>query len=280
MELHTMGPENYTIFDIEEVSRCFTGWSIQDNPLDPNFGGFLFRPEVHDSGEKTVLGITIPAGGGVQDGQDVLDILTSHATYAPITAQFLGRKLALQFWGYDPPQGLVNDIAAAYLNTNGDIKAMVRAALQESWIASATPKLKRPFHLAASAMRKRPSRIINMYPVRNQLLTMGNHPYFWVPPDGYPDDADFWGEFIMARWNFTSFLVEQDGTTQMDWTPFLEAESPEALTDLINAHIFGGTMTEDERAALLAYASVFPNNQFRRRQTVGLAFASATFQWY
>jgi hypothetical protein len=280
LELHCMGPDNYTIFDIEEVARCFTGWNFYGNLDDHKYGEFRFRPELHDNDEKTVLGVTIPAGGGVQDGQDVLDIISLHPAYAPLTAQFLGRKIAVQFWGYNPPQALVDDIASAYLSTDGDIKAMVRAALQENWIASAPPKLKRPFHFVASALRKRRSRINNVQAFRNRLRAMGNHPYDWIPPNGYPDDANFWGRFIMSRWDSTTSLVAKDWNIEMDLTPWIEAETAEDVVDLIDGHFFGGTMTQDERAAVLAYASVSPEHPNRRRLTVGLALASPTFQWY
>ncbi len=58
MELHTMGVDGgYTQQDIIEVARCFTGWTINQ----PNLGGsFLFNDRMHDKGEKTVLGVTIP----------------------------------------------------------------------------------------------------------------------------------------------------------------------------------------------------------------------------
>ena len=63
MELHTLGVDGgYTQKDVTEVARCFTGWTIRE----PRFGGgFEFNPKLHDNGEKHVLGVTIPAGGGM-----------------------------------------------------------------------------------------------------------------------------------------------------------------------------------------------------------------------
>ncbi len=76
MELHTLGVDGgYTQKDIIEVARCFTGWTIR-NPQQG--GGFLLQRRVHDKGEKVVLGVTIPAGGGKEDGEKVLDILANH----------------------------------------------------------------------------------------------------------------------------------------------------------------------------------------------------------
>jgi uncharacterized protein (DUF1800 family) len=72
MELHTMGVDGgYTQKDVQEVARCFTGWTI-DRPNQG--GGFLFRPWMHDAGAKTLLGVMIPAGGGIGDAERVIEI--------------------------------------------------------------------------------------------------------------------------------------------------------------------------------------------------------------
>ena len=61
MELHTLGVDGgYTQKDVQEIARAFTGWTI-DMPRQG--GSFRFELRVHDAGEKTVLGMTIPRGG-------------------------------------------------------------------------------------------------------------------------------------------------------------------------------------------------------------------------
>src|SRR5579884_1115660 len=73
MELHTLGVDGgYTQKDVTEVARCFTGWTIK---APRQGGGFEYNDRMHDKGEKVVLGVTIPAGGGIEDGEKVLDIL-------------------------------------------------------------------------------------------------------------------------------------------------------------------------------------------------------------
>ena len=101
MELHTLGVDGgYTQRDVQEVARCFTGWTIRK----PNEEGlFVFNPAAHDNGEKVVLGQRIPAGGGIADGERVLDILAHH----PSTAHFIATKLARRFIGDDPPASVV-----------------------------------------------------------------------------------------------------------------------------------------------------------------------------
>src|SRR5207253_5775005 len=68
MELHTLGVDGgYTQKDVTELARVFTGWSI-DKPQDGG-SGFIFRRFMHDNGEKTVLGVRIAAGGGMDEGE-------------------------------------------------------------------------------------------------------------------------------------------------------------------------------------------------------------------
>src|ERR1043166_1789077 len=99
MELHTLGVDGgYTQKDVQEVARCFTGWTIfqprggaaaaiamKGEAARRNPGTFFFNARVHDDGEKTVLGHKIPASGGIKDGLMVLDILARH----PSTAKFI-----------------------------------------------------------------------------------------------------------------------------------------------------------------------------------------------
>src|SRR5438552_6679804 len=80
MELHTLGVDGgYTQQDVREVARCFTGWSIgSEGARQPAIGryaistSFRFYPQLHDDGEKTVLGQKIDAGGGQKDVEKVL----------------------------------------------------------------------------------------------------------------------------------------------------------------------------------------------------------------
>src|SRR5262245_14560755 len=73
MELHTLGVDGgYTQKDVQEVARCFTGWTIRN----PGPGGdFYFNQFMHDDGEKAVLGKKISSGGGIKDGYAVIHML-------------------------------------------------------------------------------------------------------------------------------------------------------------------------------------------------------------
>ena len=119
MELHTLGVDGgYTQQDVREVARVFTGWSIDKPQIEARF---VFRPRVHDPGAKIILGQRI-SGGGQQEGERILDLLARH----PATARFISTKLVRRFVADDPPPALVERVAVAYRQADGDIVAMLR----------------------------------------------------------------------------------------------------------------------------------------------------------
>src|SRR5947209_4874039 len=123
MELHTLGLHGgYTQRDVQEVARCFTGWSIQ-NENTWWHGEFVYHPEQHDDGPRRVLGIPLPAGMGVKHGERALEILADH----PSTARFVARKLCRRFVADEGslPGPLVERLARRFRQTDGDIRAVL-----------------------------------------------------------------------------------------------------------------------------------------------------------
>ncbi|MEP6731815.1 MAG: DUF1800 domain-containing protein, partial [bacterium] len=150
MELHTLGVSGgYTQTDVAEMSRVLTGWTIAGR------GDFAFNPDIHDWGEKSVLGVAIPAGSpaigaaGIKEGERMLDVLLAH----PSTATFIATKMLRWFIAYDPSPEQIAAVAATYTATSGDIKAMLRTTLNPEWLVAAPMKHKRPFHFVASCLR-------------------------------------------------------------------------------------------------------------------------------
>lgn len=280
MELHTLGVDQYTQQDVEEVARCFTGWSYQWDTNKANFGTFRFDPYSHDADAKAPFGRPIPAGGGVEDGEQVLAWLSRDPELAPITAAFLARKLAVKFWGDNPPQALVQEIASAYLDHDGDIKAMLRVALAERWIATAPPKFKRPFHLIASALRSRPSQINEFWGIRYYLEQMNHLPYSWAPPNGYPEAGAYWMGFLLPRWRFAQEFVDWGLSATINWDALSNAPDDVAYMDAVNAYLGGGAYPFEQLQALYAYLREYPGDYWRRRETLALAYSTPSFQWF
>jgi uncharacterized protein (DUF1800 family) len=201
LELHTLGVDGgYTQQDVHEVARCFTGWTIEQ----PRRGArFVFRGWMHDDGEKTVLGHRIPAGGGIEDGERVIDILARH----PSTARFIATKLVRRFVSDEPPPALVDSVAAVYANTDGDIRAMLRTifASAEFWAPAAhRAKIKSPLELAASAIRAMDGHTDGSPQLARWVARMGQPLYLHRQPTGYADRAEPWVNTgaLLARLNF------------------------------------------------------------------------------
>ena len=148
MELHTLGVDGgYSQKDVIEVARALTGWTM--NPRD---GEFVFRPEMHDAGQKVVLGRTLAAGRGIEDGEDVLDIVARH----PSTARFITRKLVRHFVSDSAPPALVDQCASVFTKTDGNIRETLRCIVTSPAFFSRSasrPTVKSTFEVVASAMR-------------------------------------------------------------------------------------------------------------------------------
>ncbi|MFT7679831.1 MAG: hypothetical protein ACI8QC_003836 [Planctomycetota bacterium] len=237
LELHTLGVNGpYTEMDVVEVARCFTGWTFHGVFTNGPFGKFTYVDGVHDNGQKVVLGQTIPANGGITDGEVVLDLLAMH----PATAEFISTKMAKWLLTYDPPQALVDRLTQIYLNTAGSIKPMVRHILKWQTVSSIPAadrrKLKRPYHMLTSAMRAAQVPSTDLLNLTLQLLKMGNVPYWYPTPDGYPDTVNAWGKALLPRWEWNSLLFGRD----------IEGNKPEIVTlqSLLNTAPAGGTVAD------------------------------------
>ncbi len=281
MELHTLGVDGgYTQQDIREVARCFTGWtffSAYDNPPQARWT-FRFMPNLHDDGPKVVLGHSIPAGGGMNDGRMVLDILAQH----PATRRRISSKLVRWFWGDDPPAEMVDAVEATYLRTVGDVREMIRTMFYEFDWRPAPPRFKRPFHMYAGSLRLTGANVVATSGLRTFLNYAGHLPYSWSFPNGYPDTFAHWSRLLLPRWNFAVTLcLNSVSGVSFDIQPFLaDAETPGQAVDRINAVMFGGRLPQAEYAALLAYAGNGRFDENRKRELVALALSSNAFQWY
>jgi uncharacterized protein (DUF1800 family) len=226
LELHTLGVDGgYTQHDVTEAARCFTGWTI----LQPQRGGtFAFNKRVHDEGEKTVLGVKIPAGGGMSDGEKVLDIVAHH----PSTAHFISKKLAMRFVADEPPAALVERMAQTFLKTDGDLRAVMQTMLASKEFFSEgayRSKLKSPLEMVASAVRAVNGEIDYAFPLANQVSQLGQPLYRKQEPTGYSNSSMEWlnSGGLLARMNFAVQLGDNKVPgVKVDAAKFAKADDP------------------------------------------------------
>jgi uncharacterized protein (DUF1800 family) len=271
----------YTQTDVAELSRCLTGWTLTSQ------GTFTFNASLHDFAAKTVLGVTIPArastsGLGQQDMEQMLDVLIAH----PSTATFIATKLLKYFLRPDPSAAQIAEVASAYTNTGGDIKAMLRVVFTESWLMAAPAKFKRPHHLMISALRSSgavvsPTATL-LSTLRSYLTSMGHVPFDWETPDGYPDRIEYWAGNELPRWNsMTNISNATSGQFAVADTNFTKfGSTAAAIVDSIDLMAFGGEMNTHTRQDLTTYLSAGTINTTRIRETLALALSSSAFQWY
>jgi len=224
MELHTLGVDGgYTQKDVTEVARALTGWGLvplsKDAPArklmeaaTPTMlekrgytvqGDFLYRADKHDDGEKLILGKKFPANGGYEEGMKVLKLLSTH----PSTAKFICKKIATRFVSDEPSEALVSRMAQSFLETNGNIKAVLITMVNstEFWDKHALrEKVKSPFEFAISAIRATNADVQQPFQIYNWCMKMGQRFYFYQAPTGFPDKAAYWINTgsLLNRMNF------------------------------------------------------------------------------
>ena len=276
MELHTLGVDGgYTQKDVQEVARCFTGWTIfaprgagaatqamlngpRADMLRENAGKFFFNPRAHDDGEKIVLGHKIPAGGGFKDGLMVLDILAA----SPATAKFVATKLVRHFVSDNPPAGLVDRVAAAFTRSDGDIRETLRAIFFSPEFNSAEAyraKIKRPFELTISAIRTLGAETTGGPQLHQWIARMGEPLYGFQTPNGYSDTAESWVNTggLLERLNFGLTLASNGiPGTRVDLQQFVANAGGQSLSktqimDRFLDLIVAGDITPKTKEALL-----------------------------
>jgi len=231
MELHTLGVNGgYTQQDVTEVARCFTGWTI----LEPRKGGgFFYNDKLHDQGEKVVLGHVITAGGGMEDGEKVLDILAAH----PSTARFVSRELAQRFIADDPPEAVVKVMAQTFLATGGDIREVMKTMLnsKEFWSQGAyRAKIKTPFEMVVSCVRALDADVTDAWALANQLANLGEPLYRKQEPTGYSNLNSEWvsSAALLNRMNFALQLAKNGvAGVKVDATRF--GNNPEVVARIL-----------------------------------------------
>ena len=255
LELHTLGVDGgYTQQDVINVARAFTGWTIKPPAQG---GGFIFRPQVHDAGEKIVLGHKLAAGRGMEDAEDVLDILAK----SPVTAHFISFKLARRFVSDSPSKALVDHAAQVYLRTDGDIREVLRSIITSPEFFSQQAfrtKVKSPFEVVVSAMRAL-NAAPDSTPRTAQVVAYLGQPIFGhQAPNGWPETGESWMNTgaILNRINFgMAAAAGRLPGADIRALPALDTigSAPrDKQVDAVVATILDGMVSPDTRAVLLS----------------------------
>ena len=265
MELHTLGVNGgYTQQDVIEVSKCFTGWTI-DRPFQG--GGAIYDESRHEPGKKMVLGHKIKENGQ-KEGLEVLHLLAT----SPATAHFISQKIAVRFVSDDPPPALVNRMAATFLKTDGNIKLVLLTMYRspEFWSPQVyKAKLKTPVEFMASALRASGADVKSPLPLVQAMDRLGMPIYGMLTPQGYSWKADEWvsSNALISRMNFALVLSSNRmNGVRTDWPTLLGDTDAAAVTPneetekRLETALLGEPATDRTRETVLAQFSD-PNAQ-------------------
>ncbi len=279
LELHTLGVDGgYRQRDVIHVARAFTGWGTfppggargrledllvrmdtAETARDMGFvveEEFVFRADEHDAEAKTVLGVSLPEGRGIEDGEEVLDLLAQHRS----TRQHLARKLAIRFVSEHPSRALIQDLEETWELTEGDLPELIRTLVRapEFWDDQAREaKVKTPFELVASALRALDVEVYETEELIRWISRMGQPLYAFSAPTGFPDRGDYWANVgpLLGRINFGMALTSRKiKGVKPDLSGFLDQRRLESLAQAAEA-VIPLLMPERDTTATLASIS-------------------------
>jgi uncharacterized protein (DUF1800 family) len=302
MELHTLGVDGgYTQQDVTQAARVLTGWGVY--PMGEyakggttqlkrftdvqmarrgfvHEGDFFFNANRHDNGEKIVLGHVFPAGGGYEEGVDLLNMLA----HQPATAKFVCRKIAVRFVNDDPPASLVDKMAKTFLEKNGDIRQVLitMVTAPEFWGPTALrEKTKSPFELAVGAVRSLDGDITQPMPLYNWVTKMGERKYYYQAPTGFPDKGAYWINTgsLLNRMNFGLALAGgRIPGVKIDLLALNNGHEPESATAALQIY---GRILLPERVLAATEKRLTPmlnEGEGGLAQAVGIIIGSPEFQ--
>ncbi len=321
LELHTLGAGNYlndryshwsevpgatdglsigyVDDDVYEVARAFTGWTVGDGRwIDegteaPRSGKFTYVEGWHDPYQKRILGREFDDHRApMADGDDVLDLLSTH----PGTATFVCTKIARRLLSDDPDPALVDRLAQVFLDqadAPDQIAQVIRALVADPAFAAPPSKMRRPFEFLVAIYRASGVKVAS--PENSfhwQLSRAGWLQHTFPPPTGHPDRSQDWsaGSVILRLADYALYAHDDwfgctpsrlsgqlpgDLATIGDlvgfWTQRLHGTATDPMPELMEA--FGGNpadpMPEDEGSRhdlstmTIAFAALSPQFLFR-----------------
>ncbi len=262
LELFSLGIGNYTEQDINEIARCFTGWTLREDR-------YFYFPGIHDDGQKVVFGNVIPAGRGEGDGQTVCYLCAEHPACAP----FLANKLWRFFGAGDPPASVIAAMAAAYTSNSHSIREMVRTMfMADEFFARhvVDTQIKGPYELLVGSLRSlEASRDILEYRDARSFVYFGAlmGQTLLLPPSvkGWDGGRDWINtSTLLARHNWANLVatLRGDGYQLIDPQALLDgsgATSAEEVVDWFAKLLAPVDLTSVSRQRLIDYMNANPD---------------------
>jgi uncharacterized protein (DUF1800 family) len=270
MELHALGVKGgYTQQDVTTLADLLTGWTLADEaPIDGSYpleSTFRYDPYLNSGDPCRIFGMDFP-GVPLNERFDrvltALNMLSAH----PSCAYFISRKLAEHYVSDPAPPGLVNDLAQIYLETGGDIRAMLLALPDEPEFWTAPAKVASPIDFAVHLARA--AGMANPFAVMDIISHSGMGMFDRATPDGYPDADGYYtsSNALLQRWHFAQAVQNNfiaNGLIPNDWKPADKQWDPgttQRLVDLAAVRIIGNVLSASSNAAAMQLLAAAPEN--------------------
>ncbi|HKM68147.1 MAG TPA: DUF1800 family protein [Candidatus Acidoferrum sp.] len=279
----------YTQNDVMALGLAFTGWTYPAMPgaasqtHNPQYyGGPMVAVDAnHDMEAKTLLGQSIPAGQtSANDLNSALTIIFNHPNVGP----FVARQLILRLVTSNPSPAYIQRVAQAFntgtfnsygTGTRGDMQATIAAILLDpearrgdnpNTAVATDGKLREPIVMVASIVRAFHAQT-DAAGLPNEGNNMEQNVFFpatvfnFFPPNSPiagstlngPEFAIFDTNSSLARVNFIDDVVYGNvgGNTQFNFTPVINAGTPDQMMDWLNTQFMHGTMPDTMRQNIL-----------------------------
>lgn len=261
-ELHSLGVTGgYTELDVREFTRVLTGWTYDLVRTNPTFGQPLFDPALHDFSPKTVLGQVYQNATGQAEFEEILDVLAMH----PSTISYVTGKLARFLLGDNVPQRVIYGAESIWRNSGGSIRKIVRFLLSEQVVATVavtrSTKFRRPFDWYASLFRSTGVSVPAPLEAHAMLQELGQAPFEWGPPDGYPDDRESWAGFVQPRWAMAAEFARPAAPfahTAADLAPLVQGVPRGRWAQRLNRRMTGGRLSPYDVAQVQEHVDTLP----------------------
>lgn len=244
LELHTLGVDGqYSQADVRGLATMITGWSISGESgrlRGGEPGEFFFREAFHEPGAAVLLGKRYAEGGFRQGAAALRDLATN-----PHTARHLATKLVRHFIADDPPVAAVDQVAAAYMASGGNLPSTCRAliAAPDAW-KNQLSKFKSPADYVFSAWRalSLPLPAGAMQRDLRVFEDLGQRNFQPGSPAGWPDRSADWdgSAALMKRLEWAQGLSQRLG---------VQRNAQELAGEMLGATLSAGTQRAIARAA-------------------------------
>lgn len=206
MIAHTMGvdPGKLKNQDVTTLARVLAGWTIGAPRTPQDSNGFVFDERRHDPREKQFLGKPIKAQG-YAEGVEALKVLAAH----PDTARNVCGKLARFFLADDPPKRLEEALAKVFLDSGGNIRAVLTALFASPEFSDqkyAWNRFKNPLRYVVSVVRASARPVHEVRSLTEHMEWLGMPLYDAPGVSGYKDRRDAWiaADLMLKRLNLAA----------------------------------------------------------------------------